>query len=144
MTNSDKWGGIQENKSPLELLPTFSANFSFLPWFKNWRRVTHDIPHKEGVTTVCHAYEDFYGKKLKATYLPSILREILYFILSENSCQYCGSSYLQTHGTVMGAKIAVAFANIFMARIETKYRGRVVLNRLNSCFGNYILTMSQV
>ena len=22
-----------------------------------------NIPHKEGVTTVCHAYEEFYGKK---------------------------------------------------------------------------------
>ena len=28
------------------------------------------------------------------------------------------SNYLQTHGTAMGTKMAVAFANIFMARIE--------------------------
>ena len=28
--------------------------------------------------------------------------------------------YLQTHGTAMGTKMAVAFANIFMAKIETE------------------------
>ena len=31
-----------------------------------------------------------------------------------------GNNYLQTHGTVIGTKMAVAFANIFMAVIETK------------------------
>ena len=46
------------------------------------------------------------------------LREILYLILTENSFQFCGSNYLQTHGTAMGTKMAVAFANIFMAGIE--------------------------
>ena len=29
-------------------------------------------------------------------------------------------NYLQTHGTAMGTKIAVAFANIFMAEVETE------------------------
>ena len=43
---------------------------------------------------------------------------LLYLILTENSFQFCGSNYLQTHGTAMGTKMAVSFANIFMARIE--------------------------
>ena len=44
---------------------------------------------------------------------------MLYLILTENSFQFCGrNNYLQTHGTAMGTKMAVAFANIFMARIE--------------------------
>ena len=75
-----------------------------------------NIPHEEGVTTVCHAYEDFYGDK--APIPTKYLREMLYLILTENSFQFCGSNYLQTHGTTMGTKMAVAFANIFMARIE--------------------------
>ena len=75
-----------------------------------------NIPHEEGVTTVCHAYEDFYGDK--APIPTKYLREMLYLILTENSFQFCGSNYLQTHGTAMGTKMAVAFANIFMARIE--------------------------
>ena len=71
---------------------------------------------EEDVTTVCHAYEDFYGDK--APIPTKYLREMLYLILIENSFQFCGSNYLQTHGTAMGTKMAVAFANIFIARIE--------------------------
>ena len=37
---------------------------------------------------------------------------------SGNSFQLRGNSFLQTHGTAMGTKMAVAFANIFMAHIE--------------------------
>ena len=40
-------------------------------------------------------------------------------ILKENSFQFNGKHYLQTHGTAMGTKTAVSFANIFMAHIET-------------------------
>ena len=75
-----------------------------------------NIPHEEGVTTVCHAYEDFYGDK--APIPTKYLREMLYLILTENSFQFCGSNYLQTLGTAMGTKMAAAFVNIFMARIE--------------------------
>ena len=40
--------------------------------------------------------------------------------LKENSFQFMESNFLQTHGTAVGTKTAVAFANIFMAEIETK------------------------
>ena len=52
-----------------------------------------------------------------------IFKEMLYlifFILTENSFQLCGSNYLQTHGIAMGTKMAVAFANIFMVRLENQ------------------------
>ena len=39
-------------------------------------------------------------------------------ILKENSFQFNGKHYLQTHGIAMGSKMAVAFAVIFMAHIE--------------------------
>ena len=48
------------------------------------------------------------------------LRELLDLILKENSFQFNGENYLQTHGTALGTKMAVAFANIFMAEFETK------------------------
>ena len=38
--------------------------------------------------------------------------------MNENSFQFCGGNYPQTHGTAMGTKIAVASANILMVRIE--------------------------
>ena len=43
---------------------------------------------------------------------------MLSLILKEISFQFNGKDYLQTHRTAMGTKMAVAFANIFMASIE--------------------------
>ena len=75
-----------------------------------------NIPQEEGITTVCAAYKEFYDKKPP---IPTeYLREMLGLILQENSFQFNGKDYLQTHGTAMGTKMAVAFANIFMAKIE--------------------------
>ena len=48
------------------------------------------------------------------------LRGLLRLILQENSFQFNGRNYLQTHGTAMGTKVAVAFANIFMSAVETE------------------------
>ena len=77
-----------------------------------------NIPQEEGIQTVCEAYDAFY----KDT--PPIptrrLAQALRLILKENSFQFCGKNYLQTHGTAMGTKMAVAFANIFMGKVETE------------------------
>ena len=76
-----------------------------------------NIPQEEGTEIVCKAYDSFHN------YNPPIptlfLREMLGLILNENSFQFNGENYLQTHGTAMGTKMAVSFANIFMAKIET-------------------------
>jgi len=39
-------------------------------------------------------------------------------ILTENSFEFNGKNYLQTHGVAMSTKTTVSFANIFMAEIE--------------------------
>ena len=75
-----------------------------------------NIPQEEGITIVCNAYENFYAQK--SPIASNFLREMLTLILKENSFQFKGKDYLQTHGTAMGTKMAVAFANIFMASIE--------------------------
>ena len=76
-----------------------------------------NIPQEEGTEIVCKAYDSFHN------YNPSIptrfLREMLGLILNENSFQFNGENYLQTHGTAMGTKMAVSFAKTFMAKIET-------------------------
>ena len=41
-------------------------------------------------------------------------------IFQENSSQFNEQNYLQTHGNPMGTETAVAFANIFMAKIEVQ------------------------
>ena len=58
------------------------------------------------------AYQDFYDNKPPISV--GYLREMLSLIRKENSFQFNGKDYLQTHGTVIGTKMAVAFANILM------------------------------
>jgi len=48
-----------------------------------------------------------------------LLEGALRLILQENSFQFSGKNYPQTHGTAMGTKMTAAFANIFMAKVET-------------------------
>ena len=64
------------------------------------------------------AYDNFHSNN------PAIptryLKETLTLIVNENYFQFNGRNYLQIHGTAMGTKMAVAFANIFMADIETQ------------------------
>ena len=75
-----------------------------------------NIPQEEGLVLVCQAYEEFHDKSPPiATHF---LKEMLSLILKENSIQFNGKDYLQIHGTAIGTKMAVAFANIFVAKIE--------------------------
>ena len=76
-----------------------------------------NIPQEKGIQTVCSSYENFHNNNPP---IPSYyLKKILGLILKENSFEFKGENYLQTHGTAMRAKMAVAFANIFMAENET-------------------------
>ena len=76
-----------------------------------------NVPQEEGTEIACKAYDSFHN------YNPPIprrcLREMLVLILNENSFQFNGENYLKTHETAMGTKMAVSFANIFMAKIKT-------------------------
>ncbi|XP_068670189.1 uncharacterized protein [Montipora foliosa] len=80
-----------------------------------------NIPQEEGITVVCNAYEVFHENNPPIP--TALLREMLGLILKENSFQFNGRNYLQTHGTAMGTKMAVAFANIFMCAVETDILG---------------------
>ena len=65
---------------------------------------------------MCTAYETFYNDTPP---IPKcLLGKALRLILQENSFQFNKRNNLQTHGTAMGTKMAVAFANIFMGEIE--------------------------
>ena len=76
-----------------------------------------NIPQDDGIQTVCNAYENFHNNNPP---IPShYLKQMLGLILKENSLEFKGENYLQTHGTAMGTKMAVAFANIFIAEIKT-------------------------
>ena len=87
-----------------------------------------NIPQQEGVETVCKTYDSFYedSPPIPTQYLKRALK----LILQENSFEFNGKNYLQTHGTAMGTKMAVAFANIFMAEVETKILNQSALKPL--------------
>ena len=51
---------------------------------------------------------------------------MLRLLLKENSLQFNVKLYLQTHGTAMGTKTAVSYANIFMPYIETQSLSQTV------------------
>ena len=77
-----------------------------------------NIPQEEGITIVCKTYETFHLNKPP---IPTLhLRDMLRLILKENSLHFNGKNFLQTHCTAMGTKMAVFFANIFMAAVETE------------------------
>ena len=87
-----------------------------------------NIPQEEGIQTVCKAYVSFYQNKIS---IPTpLLERALRLILQENSFQFNGKNYLQTHGTAMDTKMAVAFANIFMAKVETDILSQSVIKPL--------------
>ena len=77
-----------------------------------------NIPQEEGTEIVCKAYDSFHNYKPP---IPTrFLRQMLGLILNENSFQFNGENYLQTHGTAMGTKMAVSFANILINADTTK------------------------
>ena len=80
-----------------------------------------NIPQEEGIQTVCRAYDAFHENK------PPIPPRL---ILQENSFQFNGKNYLQTHGIAMGTKMAVAFANIFIGRVETEIMSQSAIKPL--------------
>ena len=77
-----------------------------------------NIPQEEGINVVCQYYEEHYQSKqpIPATHLGELMR----LILKENSLTFNDKHFLQTHGIAMGAKMAIAFAVIFMAHIEKR------------------------
>ena len=87
-----------------------------------------NIPLEEGIDIVCNTCESYYlGESLIPT---QYLKRVLELILQENSFQFTGKDYLQTHGTAMGTKMAVSFANIFMGKVESQILSRSALKPL--------------
>ena len=77
-----------------------------------------NIPQEESIDTISKAYDAYYENTPPIP--KELLQRALRLILQENSFQFTGKNYLQIHGTTMGTKMAVAFTNIFMAKVETE------------------------
>ena len=74
-----------------------------------------NLPQEEGITIICKAYEHSIETNLQylANTSQTYSRGELFPICWKKN-------YLQVQGTAMGAKMALAFANIFVSAIETE------------------------
>ena len=89
-----------------------------------------NIPQEEGITTVCRAYDTFHNNNPP---IPTkYLREMLDLILKENSFQFNGENYLQTHGTAMGTKIVQLLLHLPGYGIKASKTSICSLNKLTS------------
>jgi len=87
-----------------------------------------NLPQKEGINIICNACKAFHRNEPP---IPTrLLQRTLKLILAENSFQFNGKNYLQMHGTAMGTKMTVVFANIFMGKVETKILNQSALKLL--------------
>ena len=73
-----------------------------------------NIPHEDGIRACKEAWEERPVKDPPT----EILVKLLTLILKCNNFVFKGKHYLQVQGTAMGTKMAPAYANIFMGRLE--------------------------
>ena len=76
-----------------------------------------NIPHEEG-TRACEEILDTRPSQDPPT---KELCHLIHTILSNNSFMFNGSYYLQLQGTAMGTRMAPAYANIFMGKLEQDF-----------------------
>ena len=96
---------LEEKKFPEE---TILVSMDVTSFYSN-------IPQEEVIKTICVAYDNFY-KNNSPIPRQLLVEAALRLILQENSFQFNKKNYLQTHGTTMGTKMAVAFANILIQK----------------------------
>ena len=84
------------------------------------------VYHKTRVLkpAVCPANDNFY--KVIPSLPTQYLREILRLMLKENSFPFIRKHYRQIQSKAKGTKMAVSFANIFMANTETDVLSKTV------------------
>ena len=75
------------------------------------------IPHQEGIQACAESLQNS-----KANYPDQpdtkTLINLLELVLKNNTFEFDGKSYIQLQGTAMGTKLAPAYANIFMGKLE--------------------------
>ena len=80
-----------------------------------------NIPHGDGKQSVLYYLQnnpDNYTQPEQPT--PDVLVELIDIVLKNNVFEFNNQYYLQIQGTVMGTKMAPAYANLFMGKLEEK------------------------
>ena len=115
----DIFGRLRTSSEDFELLRKTSDFFGNLrKWSCRLQKFQHSQDKNLTLISQKKLAGIFYGEN---TPIPTqSLRRIFKLILQEFAFGFNGKNYLQTHGTAMGTKMAVAFANIFMSVVETE------------------------
>ena len=82
-----------------------------------------NIPYEDGKQSVLHFLQhnpDNYSRPEQP--IPEILTELIEIVLKNNVFEFNNHYYLQIQGTAMGTKMAPAYANLFMGKLEEKLR----------------------
>ena len=76
-----------------------------------------NIPNDEGIQA---CYEAWRQQEIKDPQHPhaEVLRHLLEMVLKLNTFEFDGKHYLQKFGKAMGSKLAPAYANTFMSKLE--------------------------
>ena len=135
----DIFGRLRTSSEDFELLRKTSDFFGNLrKWSCRLQKSQHSQDKNLTLISQKKLAGIFYGEN---TPIPTqSLRRIFKLILQEFAFGFNGKNYLQTHGTAMGTKMAVAFANIFMSVVETEILNFSKL-KLNLLSGKDTLTI---
>jgi hypothetical protein len=80
-----------------------------------------NIPQDEGITACMNMMypDDDFNDDIP--FPKQVAYKLMHTILDKNFFEFAGKIYKQIHGTAMGTKMAPAFANMFMHKLETTF-----------------------
>ena len=74
------------------------------------------IPHAEGLEAIRQALNEREDQEMPT----NLIVDLAELVLKNNNFEFNGNHYLQTLGTAIGTKMAPAYANLFMDRLERR------------------------
>lgn len=90
---------------------------SFLVTIDDVKSLYTCIPHKESILACAEALNNSKANNPDQPDTKTLIN-LLEVVLKNNTFEFDGKSYIQLQGTAMGTKLAPAYANIFMGKLE--------------------------
>ena len=75
-----------------------------------------NIPHNEGINA-CRHYLNTRDQSTSTVHIETLC-DLIRMILTMNSFEFNNTFYIQTHGTAMGTRMALSYANLSLAKFE--------------------------
>ncbi len=81
-----------------------------------------NIPHDEGISSTLHHLYHRNPDVDDIPFPPSVAKELLSTVLTQNYFEFDSEIFHQLRGTAMGTKMAPSYANLFMSSLEEKFQ----------------------